>query len=130
MKILSPLVGTPAYRAGLLAGDRIVEIDGESTDGITLDEAVRRLKGKPGTEVTLTVIHPGTSEKLEVTITREIIHVETVLGDRRKEDDTWDFMLEPEEHIGYVRITAFSRDTAGELRKVLEQLQLGEDCGA
>jgi len=123
LKIISPLVGTPAYRAGLMAGDRIVEIDGESTDGITLDEAVRRLKGKAGTEVTITVIHAGSSQRETVTVKREIIHVETVLGDRRKEDDSWDFMLRPEEHVGYLRLSAFSRNTADELRKALEGLR-------
>ena len=124
LTIFSPLVGTPAYRAGLLAGDRIVEIEGKSTEGMRMEEAVRLLKGKPKTKVTLAVIHPGQTEKVEVTITRQIIHVDTVLGDRRKEDDAWDFMLKPEEHIGYVRITAFSRDTARpELQSVLEQLR-------
>lgn len=124
LTVLSPLVGTPAYRAGLLAGDRIVEIEGKTTDGVTLDEAVRRLKGKAGTRVKLAVIHPGTTDKVEVTITREKIHVDTVLGDRRKEDDTWDFMLKPKERIGYVRVTAFSRDTVRELRKAVKELQV------
>jgi carboxyl-terminal processing protease len=123
LQIISPLVGTPAYRAGLLAGDRIVEIDGKSTEGISLDEAVAKLKGPEGTKVTLTVIHPGRRLRETVTLVRERIHVETVLGDRRKSDDSWDFMLRPELGIGYVRITAFSRDTAAELRRALEQLQ-------
>ena len=54
LQIISPMYGTPAYRAGLLAGDRILEIDGKSTDGLTLDEAVEKLKGDEGTSVTLT----------------------------------------------------------------------------
>jgi len=122
LTVVSPLVGTPAYRAGVLAGDRIVEIEGESTEGISINEAVRRLKGKPGTEVTLTIVRAaGGREK--VTISREIIHVETVMGDRRKEDDSWDFLYDAAEKIGYVRISGFSRDTARELREVLEELQ-------
>jgi len=123
LKVISPLAGTPAYRAGIVAGDRIVEIEGKSSKGVTLDEAVRRLKGKPGTKVELAVIHPGSTEKVKFTITREIIRVKTVLGDRRKRDDSWDFMLKPEKGIGYVRITAFSRDTAGEVRKAMEELK-------
>ena len=122
LKIISPLVGTPAYRAGLMAGDQIVEIEGKSTAGITLNAAVRRLKGKEGTKVKLTVIHPATTKKSTVTVTREKIHIETVLADSRKQDDSWDFILRPKEQIAYVRLTAFSRDTAGELRKVLDQL--------
>jgi carboxyl-terminal processing protease len=123
LEVVSPLAGTPAYRAGILAGDRIVEIDGKSTRGIELDEAVRQLKGKPGSQVTLTVLHRGGSEPEQVTVTREIIHVDTVLGDHRKGDDAWDFMLDRDRQLGYVRITTFSRDTSRELRKALDQLK-------
>lgn len=123
IQVLSPMYGTPAYRAGLLAGDRIVEINDKTTDGLTLDEAVERLKGEEGTSVTLTVIHPGKDAKERVTITRERIHIDTVLGDRHKPDGTWDFVLDPKQHIGYIRLTAFSRDTAAELQRVLTQLQ-------
>jgi carboxyl-terminal processing protease len=123
IQILSPMYGTPAYRAGLLAGDRILEINDNSTEGLTLDEAVERLKGDEGTAVTLTVVHPGKEAKEKVTITREKIHVDTVLGGRHKTDGTWEFLLDPKLHIGYVRLTAFSRDTAAELQRVLTQLQ-------
>lgn len=125
LRVISPLVGTPAYRAGLIAGDRILEIDGKSTAGITLEEAVKKLKGKPGTSVTLTIAHPGAgkgkSEK--VTVVRGSIHVETVLGDRRNPDHSWDYMLDHEKKIGYIRIAAFSRDTPRDLRAALEKLQ-------
>ncbi len=123
LTILSPIYGTPAYRAGLLAGDRIVEIEGKTTDGLTIDDAVRMLKGEEGVSVTLAVIHPGKEAKVRVTLKRERIHVDTVLGDRRKPDGQWDFMLDPKLRIGYVRLTAFSRDTAGQLRQALKQLQ-------
>jgi carboxyl-terminal processing protease len=123
LTIFSPLVGTPAYRAGLLPGDRIVEIEGQSTEGMNIEEAIRRLKGEPGTKVKLAVIRPGKHEKVDFTLTRENIHVDTVLADRRKEDNSWDFMLKPKEHIGYVRVTVFTRDTVRELRTVLEQLR-------
>ena len=129
LKVLSPLVGTPAYRAGMLAGDRIVEIEGETTEDTTLEEAVRRLKGEEGTKVKLVVIHLGSSERVEVEITREIIHVDTVMGNSRKSDDTWDFMLEPKQSIGYVRVQAFSRGTAKEIRRALEELKSGNFRG-
>ena len=123
LRVLSPLVGTPAYRAGLMAGDRILEIDGKSTENLRIDEAVRRLKGKEGTQVRLTVLHPGKRAPDTLTVTRESIHVDTVLGDHRKADDRWDFLLDPPRRIAYVRVTAFSRDTASELRKVLTELK-------
>jgi carboxyl-terminal processing protease len=123
LTVLSPMYGTPAYRAGILAGDRILQIDGRSTDGINIDEAVKRLKGEEGASVTLTVVHPGKEEKTKITLVREKIHLDTVLGDRRGSDGKWDFMLAPKQRIGYVRLTAFSSDTAAELQRVLKQLQ-------
>lgn len=123
LKVLSPLVGTPAYRAGLQAGDSIIEIEGKSTEGVNLDEAVRRLKGEAGTSVTLTVIPAGTAERKTLTVKREMIHIETVLGDRRAMGDAWDYLLDHQKRIGYIRLTAFSRDTAQDLKKALEQLK-------
>ena len=123
LQVLSPMLGTPAYRAGLLAGDHIVEIDGKSTDGLLRDDAVEKLRGDEGTSVTLTIVHAGKSAKEKVTLKREKIHIDTVVGDHRKADGTWDFMLDEKQHLGYVRVTAFSRDTAAELQRVLTQLQ-------
>lgn len=120
--VTSPLVGTPAYRAGIIAGDRIVEIDGQSTAGMTLDQAITRLKGKEGTSVTLTVLHPGRPGRRTITLVRQIIHVPTVLGHHRKPDHSWDYFLDAQARIAYVRLTVFSRDTADELRKVLQGL--------
>jgi carboxyl-terminal processing protease len=123
LQIISPMYGTPAYRAGLMAGDRIMEINGKSADGLTLDDAVEKLKGDTGTSVTLTVVHPGKEKKESYTLKREKIHIDTVLGDHRKPDGTWDYMLDAKQSIGYVRVTAFSRDTAAELERVLTQLK-------
>jgi carboxyl-terminal processing protease len=123
VKILSPLYGTPAYKAGLLAGDRIVEINGKSTEGFSLDDAVERMKGDLGTSVTLAVIHPGRQDKITVTLKRETIHVETVLGARRRSDGPWDFFLDHGRKIAYVRLTVFGRNTSGALREVLNTLR-------
>ena len=123
LQVISPLVGSPAYKAGVLAGDRIVKINGESTKGFKIDDAVKRLKGEPGSDVTITVIHPGKSEEVEITIVRRMIHVDTVLGDHREADDSWSFVIDEGKRIGYIQLTAFSRGTAGELRKQLARLK-------
>lgn len=123
LTIISPLVGSPAYREGLEAGDQIVEIEGKTTEGIVVDEAVQRLKGLPDTSVTIKIRRPDDGKMRDVKLTREEIHLDTVLGDQRKEDDSWDFMLDKEKKIAYIRITAFSRDTTEELEKALKELK-------
>jgi carboxyl-terminal processing protease len=123
LKIISPLIGTPAYRAGLESGDRILEINGQSTKGLVIDDAVKQLKGDAGSSVTLKILHAGSSDPETVSITREWVHIETVLGERRKADDTWDFMLDHDKHIGLLRISAFSRDTAQDVKKAMIDLQ-------
>jgi len=123
LKVLSPIYGTPAYRVGIQAGDRIVEIDGKSTAGIEPDDAIRWMKGAEGTKVSITVIHAGKTNREKFTLMRERVHVETVLGDRRKADDHWEFMYDEKSHIGYIRITAFSQETAKELHSALEDLK-------
>jgi len=122
LKVLSPLVGSPAYEAGIEAGDVIMEIDGKSTEGLTLDEAVKRMKGEPGTKVSLTVVHAHEKRRETLTIERKIIEVETVLGDRRNDSDQWDYMLDHEKKIGYIRLTSFSRNTSEDLQKALRTL--------
>jgi carboxyl-terminal processing protease len=122
LMVVSPLPGTPAYRAGMLAGDTILEIDGKSAEGYSTDKAVSLLKGKPGTAVKLSILHPGTNKKEQVTLVRDVIHVATVLGDHYKPDGAWDFMLDKKDKIGYVRLTHFSRHSSIELEKAINQL--------
>jgi len=123
IQVVTPIVGSPAYEAGMQAGDVIVAIEGESAEGLQTDEAVRRLKGAPGTKVTLTVRHPGNRAEEEITLRRRVIQLDTVMGDERKGDDSWDFMLDHEHRIGYVRLSGFSRETARDLRRALNELE-------
>ena len=122
LTVLSPLVGTPAYEAGVLAGDKIVAIDGQSTEGYRIEDAVRVLRGKPGTSVVLTLRRKGEPEPIEVEIRRAVIQVETVMGDTHRPDGSWNFTLEEYPTIGYIRITSFSEHTADELRKAVDGL--------
>ena len=122
-RVVAPMVGTPAYEAGVLAGDLIVEIDGDSTEGITPDKAVELLTGRPGTSVKLSVLHEGDEKPEEITITRAIIDVPSVLGDTRKENDDWDFMIDKDKKIGYIRISSFIQNTTEELKKALAEVK-------
>ncbi len=129
LKVISPMVGSPAYRAGLIAGDRILEIDGKPTKGLRFDEAVSLMKGDTGTSVTLKVSHPGRNETEEVSLTRDVIRLETVLGDSRDEGNRWDYLLDDDMRIGYVRVTGFGRNTAEDLREVLKGLETDQVAG-
>lgn len=123
LMVMTPLPGTPAYKAGIKSGDLIMEIDGKSSEGISLEEAVKTLQGKPGTDVTLGIQHAGSDKVEPLKITRALIQVATVLGDTRKPDDSWNFLIDAENKIGYIRLTHFGRRSADELQEALETLQ-------
>jgi carboxyl-terminal processing protease len=123
LKVIAPMVGTPAYEAGILAGDLILEIDGQSAEGMSTDKAAEFLTGRPGTPVKLSVLHEGAEDPQPITINRAIIEVPTVVGDGRKANDDLDFMLDKDKKIGYIRIAQFSQNTTDELRKALGQLK-------
>ena len=121
IRIVTPLEDSPAWEAGILAGDLILEVDGESTEGMTVNEAVDRLTGKEGTPVVLKVRHES-GEEQEIRIVRARIDVPTIKGWRRTADNHWDFMLDSKNKIGYIRITQFVDKTAGALRDAIETL--------
>ncbi len=123
LQVATPLPGSPAYKAGIRAGDLISQIEGETTAGFDLEKAVKRLKGKAGVPVKLGIIHLGSNMIEELTVMREMVHVSSVLGDRYKPDGTCEFMLDPDKKIGYVRLTSFSRDSVKELRDAMTSLK-------
>lgn len=106
--VLSPLVGTPAFEAGIRPGDKILKIDGQNTQGMSLKDAIERMHGKPDTSITLSILHEGESVPVDVTMVRKIIQVDTVQGDIRNPDGSWNFFLPGLDRIGYIRITAFA----------------------
>lgn len=112
LTIITPIEDTPAWKAGIQAGDRIVKIEDELTRDITLDQAVKKLRGEPGTDVTITVLRESTYEILEFTVTREIIKIQDVKYTQILED-----------HIGYLRLVEFREDSAKEFRKALNELK-------
>lgn len=122
LEVEAPLVGSPAYAAGIMAGDLIMEVDGKSTENMTSDKAVEIMQGRPGTTVALIVFHAASKQTETLTIKREVIDLPTVVGDRRKPDDTFDYMLDDGRKIGYVRVTSFVQGTVDDLRRVLAEL--------
>ncbi len=121
--VTSPMPGTPAYKGGVRAGDIIMEIEGKPALGFTIDDAVKLIKGKAGGVVNIGVRHVGENKVVKIRLVREIIRVSTVLGDRYKKDDKWNYMLDEKNKIGYIRLTNFSRHSAEELTKALKILQ-------
>jgi carboxyl-terminal processing protease len=111
LTVMTPIPGTPAERAGIQTGDQILKISGKSTEGITIDAAVGKLRGEPGTDVSITIRRRGEPKDLDYTITREIIHIKSVpyygvFGDG----------------IGYVALKQFSEEAGSETEKAIREL--------
>jgi carboxyl-terminal processing protease len=121
----SPMPGTPAYDAGIMAGDLILKVDGKSCEQWTLNKIVDTIQGEPGSEVTLTILHDHAKESVDIPLKRAEIKIESVLGDKRMQDNLkeWDFWVDPQTKVGYIRLTAFTETTVDELTHVVEQLQ-------
>lgn len=107
LTVISPIEDTPAWKAGLKAGDKILKINGEPTKGLSLMECVKRLRGPKGTKVTITILREGFSEPKDFTIVRDIIKIQSV---KSKE-------LEP--GYLYLRITQFQEETTKDLREAI-----------
>ncbi|MDD9901747.1 MAG: S41 family peptidase [Alphaproteobacteria bacterium] len=105
VKVVSPIDDTPADRAGVQSGDLIAEIDGKPVMGMTLSDAVEKMRGKVGSEIKLTVLRQGAKEPLQIRIVRDIIQIRSVK-----------YRVE-NENIGYIRITAFNAQTSPGLKK-------------
>jgi carboxyl-terminal processing protease len=125
LTVISPMVGTPAYEAGIQAGDLILKIDGKSTDNMRLNEAVDLIQGEKGEKITLTVLHEGGGDPIDVPLVRDEIQVQSVLGDVRKPDNPkeWEFMLDKAHKIGYIRIAAFTETASAEVKSAVEGLE-------
>ena len=112
LTIISPIDGTPAYKVGLKAGDKIVKINGKITRDLTLIESVKILRGKPGTDVEVTVLREKERKLLDFTITRSIIKLESIKRSEIIKDD-----------IGYVRLVEFQEKTKRDMEMSLRKLE-------
>jgi len=114
LTVLSPIEDSPAHQAGVLAGDRILAVDGASTKGWTVPDAAKRMRGEPGTAVVLTVQHAGAAQPTDITVERAEVQLKTVRGAR---------MLEVAQGIGYLRIVQFADATAADFDTAVNELR-------
>ncbi|MDB5049212.1 MAG: carboxyl-terminal protease [Fibrobacteres bacterium] len=112
LTVVSPLAGTPAHRMGLQAGDKIIRIDTISTQGISIDDAVEKLRGKPGSPVKIQILREGMLEPMEFNIVREVIKIESVPYGAMINDS-----------VGYIKITQFAKRTSEDLEARINELK-------
>jgi len=118
LTVIAPIEGSPGERAGLVRGDRIVGVDGESIEGLNISKSVSELKGKPGTMVAILIERRGVDERFEVEVIRELIEVDNVHGTELLESG-----------VGYLRISQFGKRTGDEMETAIESL-LGQGMEA
>jgi carboxyl-terminal processing protease len=116
--VVSPMEDTPGFKAGILSGDRIIKIDGRSTEKFSIQDAVKKLRGEPGSKVEIGVIRPSTGILTNYTLTRAAIKVDTVKDINSKRE----FPLS-ENKIGYVRLAQFGEQTADDFEDALRKLE-------
>ena len=109
-------------RGGHSRGDRIERIDDESTQGLSIEDAAERLRGRPGEPVTLTILPKGASQTRDVRLVRAVIHIDTVLGDQRAADGSWSYLLEDHPQIACLRINSFGDQTGAQMRRIVSSL--------
>lgn len=123
LTVVSPLEDSPAFTAGILAGDRISDIDGKTTHGLTAEACIKMLTGEPGTQVKLTVMRDG--QEIPYTLTRAKIVSKSVRGYRRLPDGSghWEYLIDPANRIAYVRMSQFTPTSDAELLEAIKAAQ-------
>ena len=116
--VVAPMEDSPGLKAGILAGDRIIKIDGKSTDHMPLPDAVKSLRGDPGTDVTITIQRPATGMEKDIKLTRAVINVDMVKDINGKKE----FPLD-ENKIGYVRLLQFGEKTSSDLEVAIKKMK-------
>ncbi|MCB5266878.1 MAG: S41 family peptidase [Candidatus Cloacimonetes bacterium] len=110
--VVSPIEGTPAFRMGITAGDRIIKVDGKSIVGFSTDESIKHMRGDVGSTVVITISRPGNANPIDFTIVREVIKIKSV-----------PYSFKMDNGVGYLRISQFNENTVTELRSALQSLE-------
>ncbi|HLC08680.1 MAG TPA: S41 family peptidase [Methyloceanibacter sp.] len=110
VKVVAPIEDTPASKAGLLSGDLITALDKEQIQGLTLQEAVEKMRGPVNSPITLTIVRKGVDDPFDVKVTRDVIHINPV-------------KFNAEDDVGYIRVTTFNEQTTANLQKAIEDLK-------
>ena len=118
IEVITPIDDSPAFKAGVLAGDQILKVNGESVEGLKVADVAKKISGPEDSEVKLTVKHV-TGDEQTLSMTRQEIVVPTVKGFGRKKDNSWDYYISTDPKIGYLRITQFTPDTFDKLKAAL-----------
>lgn len=123
LTVTSPIPNSPAFRAGIRSGNIVAAINGERTEGLERSEAIRRMRGPVGESVTLTIVEEVGQPERDVTLVREMIPIESVVGDARNADGSWSYLLPEDRRIAYVNIVEFSERTDQEMMDILVALE-------
>src|SRR5476649_1303484 len=110
IKVVAPIDETPAAKAGVMANDIITQLDGEQVQGLTLNQAVEKMRGPVNTKIKLTIMRKGQDKPIEVSITRDVIRVRAVRSEIQGDD------------VGYIRMTQFNEQTTDGLKKAIEDI--------
>ena len=124
LTVLAPMEDTPAFEAGVMSGDRFIKIDGENARNISMPEAMKKLRGKPGSKVEVTLFRPSSGKNIDVKLKRALIKVSTVkdINNQRKFDVD-------ENKVGYIRLTQFGEETARDMEEAIKQLEVQDMTG-
>jgi C-terminal peptidase prc len=137
LQVITPIYGSPAFKAGVQAGDvvttitRLVDDNGKALDkpevmptkGMTVNDAVKAIFGPPGSKVKLTVARKGAEKPIDFEMERQAVTTESVFGVRRKSDGKWDFWVDPAEKIAYVRLFQFQRNSTHDMVETMKALK-------
>ena len=129
LTVVTPLEGTPAMKAGLKANDVIAKVEGVPTGTWTVDKAVREITGPENSKVTLTMLREG-QDAFDVTLTRKPINIESIKGFAHRDTGGWDYWIDKDAGIGYIRMTQFLRQTADDMDKAVVQMEKEGDLNA